>query len=57
MTDADYNHFQSVIDEWLVSNKYFVTKQNVWFSSRPWLHIKPGMTCDEVVKILAKLGW
>lgn len=57
MTDADFEYFMSVIKSWFVANKYYVTKQHVWLKSKPWINIKPGMGCDEAVKILTKLGW
>ena len=57
MTDTDYNYFQSVIDEWFVANRTYARLQSNWFNEKAWLHIKPGMGCDEAVKILTELGW
>lgn len=59
MTDADFEHFMSVIKSWFAANKYYVTKQQVWFKSKPWLYpiIKPGMIVSEAIKILQNLGW
>ena len=57
MTDADFEHFTSVIKSWFVAHNNYCTKQRAWFGSKPWLRIKPGMTVSEAIKILQNLGW